>query len=133
MDTVPFRCLATPGFGEVDGVLQLSPDALSLQFQLHDAVLGVRRSEVHQRQLSMNQIGSADYVQSLFGLGARIELVLTDSAPLAQFPRDSAAFNLRVPWSKRGLARRLVEELKLYLRDQRYQKLQRDIDYLSKQ
>lgn len=133
MDTLPFRCLPTPGFGEVDGVLQLSPEALQLQYQLHDAVLGVRRPEVHQRRLEMSQIGGAEYAQSLFGLGARIELVLTDIAPLAQFPRENSAVSLRVPRAKRGVARKLVEELKLYLRDQQYQKLQRDIDYLSKQ
>ncbi|MBD8526333.1 hypothetical protein [Pseudomarimonas arenosa] len=132
MDTVTFRCPATPGFGEVEGVLRLSAAALHLQFHLYDAVLGVRRPEVHQVDLRWDGIASAAYQQGWFGRGARIDLVLNDIQPLAQFPRSEAGFSLRLPWAQRRAGRKLVDELQHYLRDQRYARLQRDIDYLSK-
>lgn len=133
MDTVPFRCLATPGFGEVEGVIRLSAQALHLQFHLYDAVLGVRRPDVHEVNLSMTEIAAAEYQQGLFGIGARILLVLNDLQPLARFPREEAGFVLRVPWGMRQAARKLIADLQPYLQDQRYAKLQRDIDYLSRQ
>lgn len=132
MDTLPFRCPATPGFGEVEGVLRLSADALHLQFHLYDAVLGVRRPDVHDVTLPMANIASAEFRQGWFGIGPRLLLVLSDLQPLAQFPRDDSGFSLQVPWRLRRAARRLIAEMQPYLRDQRYAKLQRDIDYLSK-
>lgn len=133
MDSIPFTCIPSIGYGEVHGVARFSGEGIDLQYQLHDPVLGVRRPELHQSRIEVGAIAAIEFSSGTLWLKPSIELRLSDMSAVAAFPRnEDGRLQLRIGLRDRGPARKAVEQMRLYCSDQRYRQLQSEIDRLSK-
>lgn len=134
MDSLPFRCQATAHQGEAEGVLSCSPQGVDLQFQLHDPILGVKRPQVHNISLAPETLGEIRFASRWYGGAPRIELLVKELALIAQLPRaEDGRLLLLLSWRDRRRGRAAVEQMQLYLADQRFARLQAEIDHLAGQ
>lgn len=132
MDSVPFRCEAFAGFGAIQGIARLEPQGLLLQYQVHDAVLGVLRSAMKSALLPWPSLVDAGYRAGFMWLAPRIELRVSDMSALADIPStEGGRLQLRIALGDRRDARRLTERIAARLTEQRLEHLQRELDRMA--
>ncbi len=67
MDSIPVRFPEIyEGFADAEGVLRISPDALTLEYQVKDSLLGVVKSGVNTAVIPFDRIDEVDFRSNLF-------------------------------------------------------------------
>ena len=93
MDSIPVRFPQIyEGFANAEGVLSISSDALTLEFQVKDNILGVMKSDVRTAAIPFDRIDEVDFRSNLF------RTVLNIRVSSMQIVED-------VPGSKQGKVR----------------------------
>lgn len=132
MDSIPFRCIPSVGYGEAHGVARFASTGIDLQYQLHDPVLGVLRPDLHRSEIAIGSVGDIELDHGRLWLKPRILIRLSEMGAVANLPRDDdGRLALKITLRDRGLAAKLVAQTKLYCADSRYAFLQGEIDRLA--
>ena len=80
MDSIPVRFPQIyEGFANAEGVLSISSDALTLEFQVKDNILGVMKSGVRTAVIPFDRIDEVDFRSNLFRTGLNISEQFADS------------------------------------------------------
>ena len=67
MDSIPIQFPQIyEGFANAEGVLRISSDALTLEFQVKDNILGVMKSDVRTAAIPFDRIDEVDFRSSIF-------------------------------------------------------------------
>lgn len=132
MYSVPVKCETHGGFGEMRGMLLFDGQRLVLQYQTADSMFGVLRSEPKQLELALETLLEARYSAGWFWLAPSVQLRVSDFNAIVQLPAAEAGrLQLRVRWSDRHDARRLIEGLSSLLAERRYALLNEQITRMT--
>lgn len=75
METVPFTLdEAYGGLAKTDGMMRLEDEALVLEFQTKDSIVGLLKSDVKEVRIPLAEIGSVAWKSGLFGSSFTIRL-----------------------------------------------------------
>ena len=67
MDSIPIQFPQIyEGFANAEGVLRISSDALTLEFQVKDNILGVMKSDVRTAAIPFDRIDEVDFRSNIF-------------------------------------------------------------------
>lgn len=90
---IPFKIHGVnAGFTEVDGLLKIEKDRLSLEFESADAIIGIVKSDLKEVTIPFESIKKVEFVKKWF------------SAQIFIYTRNIAALK-DVPGSKSGMVR----------------------------
>jgi hypothetical protein len=132
MYSVPVRCDAADGIGELKGVLRFDDRALSLQYQTADPIMHEFRSASVELPLPAEVIVEARFRSGFLWLLPAIELRLSDLQALARVPTpEPGRLRLRLGFSDRGDARRIVDGVNSICADFRLARLDASLDAMT--
>ncbi len=134
MDTVPFHFDAFGGFGEVQGLAQITEQGLELQFTTRDALFGVLKSGQRSVKVPLSSLMSVRYRAGWFWLMPKIELRVRDLATLKDLPEsEQGRVTLSIKFSDRHDARTFAADLEMMRSRLRILQLDSDIARLAAQ
>ncbi len=132
MYSVPVKCETHGGFGELQGMLLFDGRRLLFQYQTADSMFGVLRSDPKQIDIALETMVDARYSGGFCWLAPNVQLRLSDFSSMAQVPAmDGGRLKLRVRWSDRRDARRLVESLAAVCSERRFASLNAELDRMT--
>ena len=132
MYSVPVKCETHGGFGEMQGILRFDGQRLVLQYQTSDSMFGVLRSQPKEIDIPLDGVVDARCSPGWFWLLPRIQLRLSDFTAVAQLPAiEAGRLDLRVRWSDRHDARRLVEYVSAFCTELRYARMNAEISRMT--
>lgn len=134
MDVVSFRCDAHLGHGEVQGIARLEDDGLQLQYQTHDAVLGVLRPDTYHARIPVETIVGCRYHAGFLWLRPWLELRVADMAPVANIPsRDGGRLSLRIRFGERHAGRAMITGIDARRAEFRLSRFENELDRMTGQ
>ena len=114
MNTVPFSLNVFGGLGACYGLLKHEENHLSLEFQTHDAVVGILKSDVQHVRIPLNDLVSITLTKGWLGtnwLGIKLVIQTTSLDTLKDVPGMSQG---RIELS---IAKKDVEDAEEFLED----------------
>lgn len=134
MDTVPFHFDAFGGFGEVQGLAQITEQGLELQFTTRDALFGVLKTGQRSVQVPLSSLMSVRYRAGWFWLMPKIELRVRDLATLKDLPEsEQGRVTLGIKFRDRHDAEAFAGDLEMMRSRLRILQLDGDIARLAAQ
>lgn len=132
MYSVPVRCEPHGVIGELKGVLRLDGDSLSLQYQIADRIMHEFRSVPVDLNFAPAALVEAKLFGGFLGLAPSLELRVTEIQALAALPaQEPGRLRMRVRFSDRGDARRIVDGINSICAEQRLARLDASLDALQ--
>ncbi len=107
--SVPFKMTAHNGLAEVDGVLRIGGDELSVEYELRDPILGFLKSR-SEAVIPLADVTDCEFRHGL--LGGKISLRANTMSTFQQIPwRKGAECVFKVRRRHRAVAAAFVEEM----------------------
>lgn len=132
MYSVHIKASTHEGWAELRGMLHFDGNALRLQHQSKDAVLGLVMTKAKEQEIGLNLLQRVEYRPGFLGLFPKIELHFSDFVAASRLPgTDSAVMRLGVPWRERERAREMAEHVETARALLRTMQLEKDIAGLS--
>ena len=132
MYSVPVRCEPHGVIGELKGVLRLDGVNLSLQYQIADRILHEFRSAPVDLAFAPASLVEARMFGGFLGLAPGLELRVAEIQALSALPaQEPGRLRLRVRFSDRRDARRIVDGINSICAEQRLARLDASIDALQ--
>lgn len=126
MDSIPFSISDVyGGFAETFGIIRLDKDAVVLELQTQDSLLGVIKSDIKVRRLPFNEIETVTYKRGVFK--PSIVIRARNLRTLENIPgADSGEVKIRFARKYREQAHRLAMDTAVHLSDEMLQRLYDD-------
>ncbi len=128
MNTIPFQFTEIyAGLAESEGLLSLSPEALVLEFQIKDAIVGALKSKVKRIELRFADIDEVQLHTNVLGTSLTVvvdSLQLVEDVPNVKQGR----FKVKVPRSHRKEAAALAREASIRVSELRLDRLDNTLD-----
>ena len=132
MYSVPVRCEPHGVIGELQGVLRLDGATLSLQYQVADRIMHEFRSAPVDLAFAPASLVEAKMFGGFLGLSPSLELRVAEIQALAALPaQEPGRLRLRVRFSDRRDAQRIVEGINSICAEQRLAQLDASLDALQ--
>ena len=130
MDSIPVRFPEIyQGLADAEGVLRISSDALSLEYQVKDNILGVVKSGVRTAVVPFDRIDEVDFRSNLFRtvLNIRVSsMQIVEDVPGAK----QGKVGLKIPRRYRREAAALAHEASIRSSQSKLDRLEGDVDAL---
>ena len=130
MDSIPVRFPQIyEGFANAEGVLSISSDALTLEFQVKDNILGVMKSDVRTAAIPFDRIDEVDFRSNLFrtGLNIRVSsMQIVEDVPGSKQGKVS----LKIPRRYKKEASEIAHEASIRSSQSKLDRLEGDVDAL---
>jgi len=132
MYSVPVRCGAYGGTGELKGVLRFDGRQLVLQYQVMDGVFHEYRMAPVDLVFPAEAVVEARLSGGFLGLAPAVEVRVSDLQLLAPIPTpEPARMRLRVNAGDRAEARRIVDGINSVCAELRLARLDASLDQLA--
>lgn len=110
------------GLAETKGLLKLKNDALRLQFQTKDAILGMLKSDLMEVDIPLKHVEEIGYKKSI--LGNKLFITVDNLRVIEQIPgNDGNKINLTVSRKDFEKAVDLVRAIRLDMSEKEYQQV----------
>jgi hypothetical protein len=111
------------GFAEVQGILSTEPDAIVLQFQVKDSVIGLVKSPPKELKIPFSEIESVEYKRNIFV--SRFFIRVHSLSVLDGFPDNKdGEVRLKIKRTHKETARNAASHLSLQLSEYRLAELE---------
>lgn len=130
MDSIPVKFPEIyEGFADADGVLRISSDALTLEYQVKDNLIGVVKSDVKAAVIPFERIDEVDFRSNFIrtSLNVRVDsLQVVEDVPGAK----QGKINLKIPRRYRREAAEMAHEASIRVSQSKLDRLEGDMDAL---
>ena len=130
MDSIPVKFPEIyEGFADAEGVLRISSDALALEYQVKDNLIGVVKSDVKAAVIPFERIDEVDFRSNFIWtrLNIRVDsLQVVEDVPGAK----QGKINLKIPRRYRREAAEMAHEASIRVSQRKLDRLEGDMDAL---
>lgn len=128
MDSVPFQFPEVyGGLADSEGLLSISSDVLTLEFQVKDGLIGAFKSRVKKVELPFDQIREVELQSNMLGTNLTVvadSMQLVEDVPNAK----QGEFKVKFPRSHRKEATALAREASVRVSQNKIDRLDRVLD-----
>jgi len=112
------------GFATANGLARMTPEGLTLEFEVKDAVVGVVRTGLRQVHIDLDHLGGVELITGWFTTKLRIRT--TTMAAMSEVPGDHTdCIQLGVKRQNRAIANALASAIALRLSERQLERLGR--------
>lgn len=133
METIPFTLdEGYGGLAKTDGMMRLESDALVLEFQTKDSIVGLLKSEVKEVRIPFSEIESAHFKKGFHGLTpSHLTFSLRSMKYAGAIPGvEQGALKLPIAKQHREAAARLASTFTLQQSQQQLEQMKRELNEL---
>ena len=130
MDSIPVKFPEIyEGFAEAEGVLRISSDALTVEYQVKDNLIGIMKSDVQTAAIPFDRIDEVDFKSNFIrtSLNIRVDsMQVVEDVPGAKQGKVS----LKIPRRYRKEAAVIAHEASIRSSQSKLDRLEGDVDTL---
>lgn len=128
MSSLPFNFPEVyQGLAEAEGLLVLTADAIVLEYQIKDGLVGAFKSEVKQVVLPFEQIEDVEFRTNF--MRTDITIQMNSLEPVHDVPNaEQGSVRLKIPRKSRREAAAIAHEVSIAVSDRKLEKLDRALD-----
>lgn len=132
MYSVAVTCETHGGLGQMQGILSFDGQRVVLQYQTADSMLGLLKTDAREIVISLETLVDVRYSSGFCWLFPKVQLRVSDFNSIASLPAvDGGRVTLRVRFSDRQDAQRLVSSVDALASERRFARLNAEINMLS--